>query len=421
MSLGNLVSGFLLRQMEYDADRYEARMVGGKVFASTCWRLRELSLAQNGAYADLQSSWQERRLPDNLPRLILANVSQIPAEVMAAYRKAMGQAKTGLFDTHPSDRDRIAHARAEGDDGIFDLEGPATDLFRNFDALARVATFDRYRTLLGPEIRKEQLFTVAELVRGRRPWQEGEVACRRFFLDSPNYEAAPAAVGRPKAPTDAPPRSAPWFAARQTMESAHDDFLKATKAWEEASTACVNAGAGMLLAKTECKFKPKDFGLTSPKLKDAERTRDAHTLGQVEQAACRHAPVLRGRDALVRADAGHPPPRWIPSPRVVPDGTARGEEGDSRFTHASRAPGGERHAGDGPGDPCARRWPSPLLEVFPTRGTTRRTPRSSAQISPRWRRCGTCLRVSLEGRRHDLLPLRARPGRHPLYALRLAH
>src|SRR5262249_33517292 len=55
MYLGHIVSGFLLRQMEYDADRYEARLVGADVFAQTFWRMHELSLAQNGAYADLRS------------------------------------------------------------------------------------------------------------------------------------------------------------------------------------------------------------------------------------------------------------------------------------------------------------------------------------------------------------------------------
>ena len=42
MWTGHLASVALRRQMEYDADRYEARMVGGAVFAQTMDRLREL-------------------------------------------------------------------------------------------------------------------------------------------------------------------------------------------------------------------------------------------------------------------------------------------------------------------------------------------------------------------------------------------
>ena len=140
-------------------------MVGGRAFASTCWRLRELNLAEGGAYQDVQGSWQQGRLPDNLPKLIVANVPQIPKEAAQAYRKAMGQAKTGFFDTHPCDRDRIARAREEEPgEGLFPLEGPATDVFRKFDSLARVATLDLYRDRLGPEIGKERLYPIAELM-----------------------------------------------------------------------------------------------------------------------------------------------------------------------------------------------------------------------------------------------------------------
>ena len=47
---------------------------GGPVFRDTMEKVGELSLASQGAYADLSSSWKEQRLPDDLPRLVLANV-----------------------------------------------------------------------------------------------------------------------------------------------------------------------------------------------------------------------------------------------------------------------------------------------------------------------------------------------------------
>ena len=46
LRVGQLVNLVFIRQREYDADRYEARMVGADVFAQTCWRLREPSLAE---------------------------------------------------------------------------------------------------------------------------------------------------------------------------------------------------------------------------------------------------------------------------------------------------------------------------------------------------------------------------------------
>src|SRR5262249_17002501 len=78
MQIGHIVSGFLSRQMEYDADRYEARMVGAACFCETMWRFRLMSMAEQGAYADLSSSWQQRRMPDNFPKLVMANIPHIP-------------------------------------------------------------------------------------------------------------------------------------------------------------------------------------------------------------------------------------------------------------------------------------------------------------------------------------------------------
>ena len=45
MMLGNAISCFLLRQMEFDADRYEARVAGSAAFESTALKLQGLGLA----------------------------------------------------------------------------------------------------------------------------------------------------------------------------------------------------------------------------------------------------------------------------------------------------------------------------------------------------------------------------------------
>ena len=204
MQIGRIVSGFLSRQMEFDADRYEARMVGAACFAETMWQFRLMSLAENGAVADLNSSWQQRRLPDNFPKLVMANIPQIPQEVVAHFRQDMETASSGLFSTHPSDKDRIARARREEpSDGIFHLDGPATDVFSDFDALAKATSFDMYRALLGPGIGKEQLYEVAELVESQAAVQEGSVAAGRFFLGVLDMtRRLPMSAENPAAPAD---------------------------------------------------------------------------------------------------------------------------------------------------------------------------------------------------------------------------
>ena len=91
MQLGHVVSGFLSRQMEYDADRYQARMVGGAVYAETMWRFRLMALAENGAFADLKSSWQQRRMPDNFPKLVMANIPANPGTSRCCLSRVDGQ------------------------------------------------------------------------------------------------------------------------------------------------------------------------------------------------------------------------------------------------------------------------------------------------------------------------------------------
>ena len=212
MQVGHMVSGFLSRQMEFDADRYEARMVGASCFAETMWRFRLMSLAESGAVADVNSSWQQRRLPDNFPKLVMANIPQVPQEVAMAFRRDMETASSKLFDTHPSDKDRIARALREAPgDGIFHLDGPATDVFGDFDAMAKAVSFEMYRSSLGSSIGRDQLFEVAELVETQAAEQEGIVAAGRFFLGALDP------ARRLPMPSEYPAAPADLSAARQSL------------------------------------------------------------------------------------------------------------------------------------------------------------------------------------------------------------
>ena len=77
MLVGHVISGFLMRQMEFDADRYEARFAGSKTFARTARQLHVLGVSWNGAMSDLSLLYHEERLVDNFPSLILLNAEQI--------------------------------------------------------------------------------------------------------------------------------------------------------------------------------------------------------------------------------------------------------------------------------------------------------------------------------------------------------
>ncbi|MBN2024673.1 MAG: M48 family metalloprotease [Pirellulales bacterium] len=182
MLAGHAVSGILLRQMEFDADRQETRLAGSDAFESTNKRIHVLGVAAQGAQADLGYFYREGRLGDNLPRLILANVDQIPSEVMAQLTKYLEEATAGLFDTHPSPAQRVAKARRENAPGIFRIEGPATALFGDFDDLARQATWDYYRSIFGPRFKPSDMHPVDDLLARQGRDKKDAEALERYFL-----------------------------------------------------------------------------------------------------------------------------------------------------------------------------------------------------------------------------------------------
>ncbi len=137
MHVGNAISCFMLRQMEYDADSYEAKLAGSDAFESTASRLRVLNVATQTAYEDVRQSWASSRLPENLPLLIDHKASSLPAEVQQKLSTSAASEKTGWFDTHPCDADRVRAARRLNEPGVFRLTDPASRLFSDFAELSK--------------------------------------------------------------------------------------------------------------------------------------------------------------------------------------------------------------------------------------------------------------------------------------------
>jgi Zn-dependent protease with chaperone function len=145
MYLGHGVSCFLLRQMEYDADSYEIRLAGSEPFEQTIKRLATLGEAAGKSYKEMVASWNmNRRLPDNFPAFLVRREMAIPHVQREKIEDTVGLARTGIFDSHPSDGDRIRQARRAGEPGVFHLEHPASTLFANFDAVAKQVTLLHY-------------------------------------------------------------------------------------------------------------------------------------------------------------------------------------------------------------------------------------------------------------------------------------
>jgi Zn-dependent protease with chaperone function len=109
MVLGQGVSSFLSRQMEYNADEHQAWLTGSEACRTTHLRIQVLSVAMEQALASLRELWGERRLVDDLVPLVLLEADTLASdpEMARQIEASLMEAKTGLFDTHPAPRERL--------------------------------------------------------------------------------------------------------------------------------------------------------------------------------------------------------------------------------------------------------------------------------------------------------------------------
>ncbi|MHC4887710.1 MAG: M48 family metallopeptidase, partial [Planctomycetota bacterium] len=229
MMIGRVLSSFMGRQMEYDADALATRLCGAESLAATHERLTILMLANNGAYADLETSWREQRLPDNLPYLVLANEMQIPEKVLAQVEAESREETTGFFDTHPATSDRIRRARELNHASGFSSELPATILIENYEEICLRASLAYYREVLGVTPKPEQLQSVGELVEDSLSDQEAFKSIGRF---SQNCTSAM----RPLAFGEAPPASVGLDEIRLSLESLRMEVVEGAAEYRKVLT-----------------------------------------------------------------------------------------------------------------------------------------------------------------------------------------
>lgn len=167
MMTGHGISGFLMRHMEYDADRWEARISGSESLEATLLRLNSLGHVLEHIHLEMRRSWRNGcQLPDNLPVLVEHRANQLNPERRAAIENRAGLSKTGFFDTHPSVAERIQYARRLAEPGVMDNDAPARDLFDNFEGVGRLVTMAHYDDDLNVPVAPDFLIPVARFIEG---------------------------------------------------------------------------------------------------------------------------------------------------------------------------------------------------------------------------------------------------------------
>jgi hypothetical protein len=181
---GREMSCLMLRQMEFDADSYEIKLVGSAAFEETMKRLHHIKLAGHEVSRDLARAWSYKKLPDNLPALVQRRSARaLGPEGMALLTKALETDTTGQFDTHPSDAARLRAARALNEPGVFTLNGAASGLFSDIDSLCKKATRHEYKYNYGFAFTEENIVTAKLFAEISRNYELLAEATRRFLGD----------------------------------------------------------------------------------------------------------------------------------------------------------------------------------------------------------------------------------------------
>lgn len=261
MHAGNAISCFMLRQMEYDADSYEAKVAGSEAFELTAHRLQTLNVATQAAYEEVRQNWASRRLPGNLPLLIGYKASVMPEEVRQKLSSSSAAAKTGWFDTHPCDADRIRAARRLNQPGVFLLPDPAERLFSNFAELSETVTRHQYEHGFGLEFKEENLMPSEEILRESAANAEAEAMVKKFYgrVDISAHPLLTAAELPPISDHDAV--VAEWERAKESSEALREEAEKMSAERQELQGRLVNLISAQHLAKARFKLEPQEFGL----------------------------------------------------------------------------------------------------------------------------------------------------------------
>lgn len=316
------VSCYLSRQMEFDADLSEIYISGSRVFERTSMNLYALGVARDWAHDDLEASWRENRLSDNLPALVMTNVERLQKKpkTAAKIKNAVLELKTEFLDTHPATSERIERARRQNALGTFQLSPPAHVLFNNFEALCQKATLAYYRQALGDDkvsqrnlvanthIAAEQNETEEALKALRRYFQGRVVGWRQIFL--PVFDFSP--------PPD-PQRAVEIL--RQTRKKIVEDTDQVAQVvwqYEKAEDRLKDLAVAQMAHDVGMQFNPYEFGMTD---------NSPWTLHQTREQAHRDLQAAQGGlNQLLRTAQA----RMIAALRLlqIPEVAARVEDAD---------------------------------------------------------------------------------------------
>jgi Zn-dependent protease with chaperone function len=263
MNLGHLISCFMLRQMEFDADRLETQVVGSATFAATTRRFHLLNVAWQRALAHQQETFAADRLVDNLPGLIAMTANRLPEKVRQDVQQTIEGGRTRWFDTHPSDRDRISASNALARVGALESDGAATLLFQDFSETAKKQTTAYFEQECGIDLQSVCFHPFEKMLAEVQATTEEDIHVEKYFGPLLSFRTRFFIKLE-----DAPSSNGPSLIER------HFQLLNQAKPIvdlvSQADRDEVAAIRAIALLNAGFTIKHKEFGLTEPSLKAAK-------------------------------------------------------------------------------------------------------------------------------------------------------
>lgn len=302
--LGVLVSRSLQRQMEFDADRYEAQLAGSSVFRDTTLRIKELGAAGDAVSKRLSYSWDDGKLSDNLPKMLIDQSRNLPERYRAAIVDDLQEKDSDRWSTHPSDFERIANATALAARGIFVADVPGTALLARYERLCRQASLMHYRFVFGVAVKAEQLVASAE-VNAHAEQRESDDTLLKSYLAEQFWPTRYLVIKRQAAYAAPDPEETKRrldTLVRQVRQAV-PDYANLLAKYQTAYNQRINAFAARLLAQHGVQFDIAVFNVKAPTESAAAEALEtaAQSLTALEPELAKFESQLAQRFALALA------------------------------------------------------------------------------------------------------------------------
>lgn len=165
MMIGNSMSAFMLRSLEYKTDAYGTRFNGSATFLETTERLALLRQGHELTRETLLRTWKFSAVSNDFPKWVLDTTTDLPDGVVEEVVSMLASGKTKLSDIRPSHTDRRAAILKLKEDGIFHSKQPATELFTDYEKTSRDTSSWYYRYVEELDLKTDQLVDPDEVYR----------------------------------------------------------------------------------------------------------------------------------------------------------------------------------------------------------------------------------------------------------------